>query len=152
VNYQRKQKGWARAAKKFNTAHPPAHGLRMPSVTFEQRLEMAVNQERRAVALRDALATRRNEKHANLVGREFDRLFVWQTVSVDILSPVWGCLCACGSITAEVAAHRLLAGEVTDCGCLEAEAQRIQRHRKSQRTKLRAKEARAYRRVWGIAA
>jgi hypothetical protein len=147
MNYQRKQIGWARAAKKFNTAHPPANSLRMPSVTFAQRLEMSINQERRA----GTAATRRNEKHANLVGREFGRLFVWQAVSVDILSPVWGCLCACG-FTAEVAAHRLLAGEVTDCGCLEAEANRIARHRKAQNTKQRAIEARAYRKVWGTAA
>jgi hypothetical protein len=58
------------------------------------------------------------------------------------MSPIWGCLCACGDI-AEVAAHRLIAGEVTDCGCLEEEAKRIAGHRKTQKAKLRAKESRA---------
>lgn len=37
----------------------------------------------------------------------------------------------------------MLAGDVTDCGCLEAEAKRVARHRKTQKTKLRAVEARA---------
>jgi hypothetical protein len=97
-----------------------------------------LNQERRA----ETAAERRKEKHADLVGREFGRLFVWKTVSVNGPSPIWGCLCACGSII-EVAAHRLLAGEDTDCGCLAAEAQRVARHRKAQKTKERAKEARA---------
>jgi|SRR5258708_5511205 hypothetical protein len=138
MNYLRKHKGWARAVKKFNAAYPPAQGLCVPSLTWEQRLEISANQERRAATA----ATRRNEKHADLVGREFGRLFAWKIVVSDGLSPIWGCLCACASII-EVAAHRLLSGEVTDCGCLEAEARRVARHRKAQRTKLRAVEARA---------
>lgn len=137
MDYQRKQKGWSRAAKKFNAAHG-TQGLRVPDLTWPQRLQISENQERRA----ESKGIRRNEKHADLVGREFGRLFTWRIISSDGLSPIWGCLCACGSIT-EVAAHRLLAGGVTDCGCLAAEAQRVKLYRKVQKTKLRAVEARA---------
>jgi hypothetical protein len=135
MNYQRKQRGWKRALKKFNAANPPTSGLRILDLPFETWLEMAKSQERRAAA---AIQDQRN---SSLVGREFDRLMVWQQVSTTV-SPIWACLCACGRPT-EAAAHRLLAGLVTDCGCLEREAARIKRYRKACRSKACAKEARA---------
>jgi hypothetical protein len=139
MDYLRKREGWARAVRKFNAAYPPAEqGLRVRTLTWEQRLQISANHERRA----ETAATRRNEKHADLVGREFGRLFAWKTVSLDGISPIWGCLCACGAVM-EVAAHRLLSGDCSDCGCLQAEAQRVAHHRKTQKTKLRAIEARA---------
>jgi hypothetical protein len=135
MNYQRKRRGWERALKKFNAANPPTSGLRILELPFETRLEMVKNQERHAAtAVQD-------QRNSMLAGRECGRLMAWKQISTAVV-PIWACLCACGRPT-EAAAHRLLAGLVKDCGCLEKEAARIKRHRKAQKSKQRAKEARA---------
>jgi hypothetical protein len=123
MNYQRKQKGWARALKTYLATNPPRISLRPLDLPFETRLEMARNQDRRSVPI--------------LVGREFDLLMVWEHARNCV------CLCACGRPVEEVSANGLLNGTVKDCGHRAKEAQRIKRYRKAQKAKQRAKDARA---------
>jgi hypothetical protein len=126
VTYQKKREGWNRALKKYLAANPPTPSLRPLELPIETRLEMAHNQARRIVP--------------TLVGREFDLLRVWEEKSGKCV-----CMCACGRVVEEVSAPQLLNGNATDCGHRKKEAQRIRRHRKAQKTKQRAKEARAER-------
>jgi hypothetical protein len=126
MDYQRKREGWNRALKKYQAENPPTVSLRPLNLSFETRLEMALNQERHIVP--------------TLVSREFDLLWVWQESARGCV-----CMCACGRVAVEVPAQRLLNGSATDCGHREKEAQRIRRHRKAQKRKQRAKESRAER-------
>jgi hypothetical protein len=126
MDYQRKCEGWNRALKKYLASNLRTASLRPLDLPFEVCLEMANNQARRIVP--------------TLVSREFDLLRVWEEKSRGCV-----CMCVCGRVVEEVSAHQLLNGSVTDCGHRETEAQRIRRHRKAQRGKRRAKEARAER-------
>jgi hypothetical protein len=122
MDYLKKREGWNRALKKYLATNPHTNSLRVLDLPFETRLQMAVNQERHAVA--------------TLIGREFDLLMVWEESGRDCV-----CMCACGR-PVEIPAHRLLSGSAKDCGHRKKEAQRIRRYRKAQKAKLRAKEAR----------
>ena len=133
MNYQRKQRGWNRALNKYLATNQRTNSLRILNLPFETRLEIARNQDRTTVP--------------TLVGREFDLLFVWGESSRGCV-----CMCACGRPVEEVSASGLLNGTVKDCGHRDKEAQRISRYRRAQKAKQRAKEARAFRKRWRMAA
>jgi hypothetical protein len=123
VDYLKKREGWNRALKKYLAANQHTNSLRVLDLPFETRLQMAVNQERHAVA--------------TLIGREFDLLTVWEESGRDCV-----CMCTCGR-PVEIPAHRLVTGNAKDCGHRANEAKRIRRYRRAQKAKLSAKEARA---------
>jgi hypothetical protein len=130
MDYQRKREGWKRALKKYLATNKRTLSLRTPDVPFETKLQMAASQAKYCVP--------------TLVSREFDLLWVWEEHKDYCI-----CMCACGD-PAEILTQRLVTG-AKDCGHKEREARRIAAYRRAQKTKLRAKVARAYRKRWGVA-
>ena len=76
--------------------------------------------------------------HADLSGRIFDKLTATHHVRGEghALGILWFCRCACSPYaTMEVWSHKLLSGEVRDCGCREKarNRKRVERKRKTKR-------------------